>query len=101
MSHAIRKPSLYICQNKSADQLCSNCAADQCLCSCYIDRTIHLLILIRNFKPIVSFYDCTALFVLDMVRNTKDRLFCDVAQIMANHSITYFETDILLKDIEL
>ena len=36
-----------------------------------------------------------------MVGNCKDRLFCDVAQIMANHFITYFETDILLKDIEL
>ena len=38
---------------------------------------------------------------MDMVGNSKDRLYCDVAQIMANHSITYFETDILLKDIEL
>ena len=81
--------------------MCSNCTADQCLCFCYIDRTIHLLILIRNFKPIVSYYDCTALFVLDMVGNSKDRLFCDVAQKMANCFITYFETDMLLKDIEL
>ena len=30
-------------------------------------------------------------FVLDMVRNSKDRLYCDVAQIMANHSVTYFK----------
>ena len=33
-------------------------------------------------------------FVLDMVGNSKDRLFCDVAQIMANRFITDFETDI-------
>ena len=35
MSHHIRKPTIYICENKDADQLYSNCTADQRLCFRY------------------------------------------------------------------
>ena len=33
MNRRIRKPTFYICKNKSADQLCSNSTADQCQAS--------------------------------------------------------------------
>ena len=43
-SHHNTKPTICICENKSADQLCSNCTADQRLCFRSIDSTIpHLL----------------------------------------------------------
>ena len=44
VSRVMRKQHFYICENKCADQLCSNC-----------------------------FCDCTGRFVLDLVRNPKDR----------------------------
>ena len=36
----MRKPTICICENKSADQLRSNCEADQRLCFRYMDSTI-------------------------------------------------------------
>ena len=43
LSHVMRKPTFYICENKDADQLRGNREADQRLCFRYIDRTISLL----------------------------------------------------------
>ena len=43
MSRVIRKPVVYICKNKDADQLRGNREADQRLCFRYTDSTIHLL----------------------------------------------------------
>ena len=37
------KPTIYIGENKGADQLRSDCEADQHLCFCYMDSTIPLL----------------------------------------------------------
>ena len=39
----MRKPELYICENKDADQLRGNREADQRLCFRYMDSTIPLL----------------------------------------------------------
>ena len=43
MSHAMRKPTFGICENKDADQLCGNREADQRLCFRYIHSPIPLL----------------------------------------------------------
>ena len=54
MSLVMRKPAVYICENKDADQLaeaknkdadqlCGNHEADQRLCFGFTDSTIHLL----------------------------------------------------------
>ena len=39
----MRKPTIYICENKGADQLRGNREADQRLCFRYTDSTIPLL----------------------------------------------------------
>ena len=39
----MRKPTIYICENKDADQLRGNREADQRLCFRYLDSTIPLL----------------------------------------------------------
>ena len=43
LSRVVRKPDLYICENKDADQLRGNREADQRLCFRYTDSTIPLL----------------------------------------------------------
>ena len=43
MSHCVRNPTFYICENKDADQLRGNREADQRLCFSYLDSTIPLL----------------------------------------------------------
>ena len=68
MSGRIRKPTFCICENKGADQLRSNCEADQRLCFRYIDSTIPLLLKSEISIFYVTFCDCTARFVLDLVR---------------------------------
>ena len=44
MSRLMRKPTIYIGENKDADQLRGNCEADQRLCFRYSDSTIPLLL---------------------------------------------------------
>ena len=68
MSHDMRKPAFYICENKGADQLQGNHASDQCLCFRYIDSTTPLLP-----KAEIFFCGCTTRFVSDLVRNPEDR----------------------------
>ena len=77
MSVVMRKPAICICKNKCTDQLRSNHAADQQDCFRNKDTSY-----IRNFKPITILCDCTALFVLDLVGNPKDRFSHDAAQII-------------------
>ena len=36
----MRKPTIWMCENKDADQLCSDCTADQRLCFRHTDSTI-------------------------------------------------------------
>ena len=36
---------------------------------------------IRNFKPLTIFCGCTSRLMFDLVRNHRDRVSCDVAQI--------------------
>ena len=43
MSRVVRKPAIFICENKDADQLRGNGEADQRLCFRYRDSTIPLL----------------------------------------------------------
>ena len=72
------KPHLLfgICENKDADQLPCNPSADQI--STFVLATYSLL-----FKSkISSFYGCTAGFVLDLVRNLKDRFSHDRAYML-------------------
>ena len=52
MSHAIRKSTFCICENKGTDQLCSNCTADPRLCFRYKDSAIPPL----SKSKICSFY---------------------------------------------
>ena len=60
MSHVMRKPDFYLCENKSADQLCTNCTGDQRLCFCYSYSTIpplplpkiSRLYLLRLYRPV-------------------------------------------------
>ena len=44
MSRPMGKPTIYIGENKDADQLRGNGEADQCLCFRYSDSTIPLLL---------------------------------------------------------
>ena len=43
VSLCMRQPTIYICENKDADQLRGNREADQRFCFRYMDRTIPLL----------------------------------------------------------
>ena len=43
MNRRMGKPTVYIGENKGADQLRSDCEADQCLSFRYTDSTIPLL----------------------------------------------------------
>ena len=54
---SIRKPTIYMCENKDADQLCSNCTDDQLLLV-YTNRTIPLLLNseISHLVPRLTFY---------------------------------------------
>ena len=70
----MRNPAFCMCKNIDADQLRFNCAADQRLRFRNIDTTISLFFLIPNFKPLVIFCGCTALFVSDLVGNPEDRV---------------------------
>ena len=70
----MRKQTFCICENKDADQLRGNREADQRLCFRYTDSTISPLPKSEiNFKPLATFYGCTAWFVSDLVGNPEDR----------------------------
>ena len=43
LSRDVRKPDVFICENKDADQLRGNREADQRLCFRYLDSTMTLL----------------------------------------------------------
>ena len=43
MGPGVRKPTIYICENKDADQLPETCKADQRLCFHYLDSKTPLL----------------------------------------------------------
>ena len=62
MSRLMRKPTLFIYENKDADQLRSKCEAEQRLCFRYKDSTI-------IFLPLVIFCACTSRFVPDLFGN--------------------------------
>ena len=66
MSRLVGKPTICIGENKDADQLRGNREADQRLCFRYSDSTIPLL---RNFKILTLFCDCTDRFVSDLFEN--------------------------------
>ena len=58
------KPTVWLGENKDADQLRGNREADQRLCFRYSDRTIPLLL-----KLLALFCACTAWFVSDLFGN--------------------------------
>ena len=74
----MRKPVFCICKNKGADQLHDNRAADQRLCIHYKDSTIPLL----PKSKISILCHCTAQFLPDLVKKTKDRFCRDVAHLL-------------------
>ena len=76
----MRKPAIFICENKVTDQLRDNREADQRLCFRYIDSTIPLLP-----TPLAIFCSRTARFVSDLIGNPEDR-FCRDAAHMNMHS---------------
>ena len=83
----MRKPAFCICENKDADQLRSNCAADQRLFSPY-GKYNPSSTEVRNFKPLAIFCDCTARFVLDLVRNPEDRFSHNEAHLITADNAT-------------
>ena len=54
------------------------------LCFPYIDRTIPLLPINKNFKPLSIFCGCTSRLMFELVGNHRVRVSCDVAQISNN-----------------
>ena len=74
MSRVMRKPALYTCENKGADQLRGNHAVDKRL-YCYTDSTIPRFPKYKKVKPLTIFLGCTARFEWDFVGNPEDR-FC-------------------------
>ena len=75
----VRKPDFCICENKDADQLRGNREADQRLCFRYIDNTIPLN---PQFQVLAIFYDCTARFVWNQVKNPENRFSHNDAQML-------------------
>ena len=59
-----RKPTIFICENKDADELCSNCTTHYRLCFRYSESTIPLLLKTQNFKLPACFCACTTRFGL-------------------------------------
>ena len=55
LGHVMRKPTIYICENKDTDQLSGDSEADQGLCFHYIDTCIAIPLLskseISSLKP--------------------------------------------------
>ena len=68
MSYRTGKPTISIGENKGVDQLRSYCEADQRLCFRYMYSTFPRLSKMQNCQPPSIFCDCTARFVLDLVR---------------------------------
>ena len=76
----MRKPVIYFCDNKGADQLCSNCEADQCLCFRRADHTIPL-ISESNMSSLLSTYVLVQLDLCDgPIRKPHCRFSHDAAQ---------------------
>ena len=72
-------------------KLHSNCAADQRLCFCHMDSTIPLLPK-SEISSLLKFYDCTSLFVSDLVRNPEDLLSHNQAHIIVGRHNETFES---------
>ena len=78
LSRILRKPALFIYENKGTDQLCVSCVVTAQLISAFVFTT--LVVQSLYFQNLLSiFYGCTALVILDLLRNLKDRLSCDAA----------------------
>ena len=85
MGHCMRKPEIYICENKGSDQLrCENKGsdrlhgtrkADQRLCFPYTNSKIPLLSKSEISSFLAIFCRCTARFESDLVGN-PDCWFC-------------------------
>ena len=80
----MRKPAIFIWENKDADQLHSICATDQRLCFPYTDSTIPLLSnpKFMSLSDLSIFCGCAALFVSDLVGNPEDKFSHVVAHII-------------------
>ena len=74
MSCRMRKPTIYIWENKDADQLHGDREADQRLCFCYTDSTCPLLLkseragLICAHAPILSLLCMVNAFILTPIK---------------------------------
>ena len=81
LTRVMRKPAFWTCENKCADQLHGNPTADQhfvfSLHRSYNSSTFK----IRNFKPLTSFFGCTARFVSDLLWNPEEKFSNDKIQI--------------------
>ena len=90
LSRLMGKPTIYIGENKDADQLRGNREADQRLCFRYSDSTIPLLLIkVRNFKLLALFCACTGRFVSDLFGKPH----C-----WFSHETAHFSLDILSAD---
>ena len=88
----MRKPNFCLYENIGADQLRSNCEADQRLCFRYSDSTFPLLPKSKNFKLLSCFFDCTGLFVSDLVGNPEDqfsRVLAEIKLCANNHFLNH------------
>ena len=64
----MRKPTIFIGENKDADQLCGNRKADQRLCFRYTDSTLPLLLKYE----ILSFYPASVTVQPDLCRTCSE-----------------------------
>ena len=70
LSLVMKKPAFCICENKDADRLRGKREADQRL---FFRSIASAILLLPKYKISSLFYDCTARFVSDQVRNPEDR----------------------------
>ena len=81
----MRKPAFCRCESK---------AADQRLCFRYTDRTIPLLSISENFKPLATFCGCTARFVSDLDGNPEERFSYNEAHLILSISIVFVDVQV-------
>ena len=81
MSHAMRKPSLAICEQQRRRSAYASMQSDQHLCllpGWYNISSFY----VRNFKPLGSFCGCAGWFESYMVENPEDRFSSDEAHMI-------------------
>ena len=90
----MKKQTIYICENKDADQLRGNREADQCLCFRYRDSTITLL----SKSKISSLYQSPVLVQLGLCQTCSETIlfvfsYCKILQATVKHQCWIWSHD--------